>query len=103
MRPGVVLVVLDARAFGVRPPVLPFATRRRAERVELGAQVRLGLDEAAAVVPHRLVAGVGVLRRHGDDGRHQHNDEQDGGKDGIVDEENDAHDTGHDFLRGVHR
>lgn len=39
-----------------------------AQSVEFGVELRLRLDEGAAVVAHGLIAGIRVLGADGDDG-----------------------------------
>ena len=55
------VVVFDACALAVGEAVLGLPASSGAECIELGVELRLRLDEAAAVVAHGLVACVWVL------------------------------------------
>ena len=88
-----IIIILNAR---VRS--LALATSRCAKGIELGGELCLGFDEGSSVIPHRLIAGIGVLCEYGEAGRDQDHEEQDKGKHCVVDEEDDAHDTGDDRL-----
>ena len=57
--------------------VLNISTSGGTKGVQFGGQLGLGLDERSAVVPHRLVAGIGVLGHDRIDGGNQDKDEQD--------------------------
>jgi len=64
-----VVVVLNSRTALVGPAVLRLATRCRAKCIQLSVELRLGLDEAATIVAHWLVARIRVLREERVDGR----------------------------------
>lgn len=38
------------------------------EGVQLGSELRLGLDEGTTIITHRLVPGIGVTRKQGEAG-----------------------------------
>ena len=86
-------VVVLKRAGLVRGGRLHISPGGGPQRVQLRGELALRLDEGAAVVPHRLIPGVGVLRHDRVDGRDEHEDQEEQREDGVVDEEDDAHDA----------
>ena len=74
------------------------AASGRAQRIQLGGELAAvaALDKRVAVIPHGLVAGIRVAGHDGIDRRHEHEDQKDQRENGIVDKEDDAHDTRHD-------
>jgi hypothetical protein len=90
-----VVVVIEARA---RVRALAFATGSCAKSIKLSGELGLRLDERAAVIAHGLVSGIGVLREQGETGRNKDHEKENQGKDGVVYEEDDTHDSGYDTL-----
>lgn len=72
-----------------------------AEGIKFGVELRLRLDEAAAIIAHWLIARVWVLGDKSDDGSNEHKDKEDGGEGGIDNEEDDAEDAGDNALRRI--
>ena len=90
---GIIIVVQ-------RGPVLSlsFATGGCTKSIQLGRQLRLGLDERATVISHRLIAVVGILREEGESGSDKNHQEKNESKDCIVNKENHTHDTSNHSL-----
>jgi len=68
------------------------------ESVELGVKVRLGFDEGAAVVAHRLVACVWILGENGNHCCDEDVQEEDSGENDVDEEVRYAHDSGNNAL-----
>jgi len=92
---GNVIIVVYARArLGMRS--FAFTTSSGTKSVELGGELGLRLDERAAVIAHRLVAGIGVLGKEGESRRDEKHDEENQSKGSVVDEEDHTHNTSDD-------
>ena len=60
-RSNVIVVINAGPRLGVRVSSLALATSSSSQRIQFCGQLRLRLDEGAAIIAHRLVAGVGIL------------------------------------------
>lgn len=87
-----VIVVIDASTS------LAIATSGSTKSIELSVELSLRLDERAAIVTHRLVAGIGVLREQSVAGGNKDHDQEDKGEDDIDDEEDDTDNTSYNSL-----
>lgn len=76
-----------------------FAAGSRTKRIQLGSKLCLRLNEGAAVIAHGLVPGIRVLREQGEARRDEDHQKEDKRKDGIVDEEYNAHGAGDNGLQ----
>lgn len=70
-------------------------TRGSTQGIQFSGELGLRLDERATVVAHGLVTSVWILRHNGVYRGEQNQDQEDQRKHGIVNEEDDTHDTDH--------
>lgn len=97
-RERLVIVINAGTGLVVWVDTLAFTTSSRSKRIQLRRERSLRLDEGTSVVAHWLVASIRVPGEDRESGSDKNHKKQDEGKNSIVDEEDDAHDSGYDTL-----